>query len=95
MGIIADGDGVAMIDERCLLGQIGRQLPLSQMLLCRLCPTAIDEGLAKYTEIFLRSNTVATDDITFCQALHHPDIAVLWREDIGHHGGTLREGHIT
>ena len=94
MGIIADGDGVTMIDEGFLLGQIGRKMSLSQLLLCCLCPTAIDEGLAEYAEVFLCCDAVATDDITFCQAFHHPYITILWGKDISHHRRTLCESHI-
>ena len=94
VSIVADGDGVTMIDEQFLLGQIGRILSLSQLLLCRLCPAAIDEGLAEYAEVFLCSDAVATNDITFCQAFHHPHITVLRGKDISHHCRTLCEGHI-
>ena len=94
MGIIADGDGVVRIDKWLLLGQIGRQLSLRQLLLSGLSPIAINKRFAEDTQVFLGSDAVTTNDIALCQALHHSHIAIVRREDVRHHGSSLCEGHI-
>ena len=90
MGIVADGDGVAMVHHLHLTA-----IYIFTMLSDELRPFAIDKGLIEDTQVFFCRQGVATDNITFCQTLHHPHIAILRCKDIGHHRCTFRKGHVT
>ena len=90
MGIVGDGDRVVTVHHLDLL-----LIDILAMPSDVLCPLAIDECLVENTQVFLCCQRVAADDVALSQAPHHPDVAVVVREYIGHHGCTLRKGHIT
>ena len=89
MGIVCSGDGVVMVYQLhlCLIDALA-------MLTYLFCPFAIDEGLVENSQVFLCCERVSADEVALCQSAYHAHVAVVVREDVCHHGGTLCEGHV-
>ena len=100
MAILVQSECIFPVNERTLfdvLLQEGFIIGCGFYIQClesTVCPSAPYEGLLQNTEIFAGSSVVAFYQIDFGKSLHHSDIPVVRRADVGEHRSTFAESHV-